>query len=154
MTSKRVSAPFDLMKELDSDDDEPKKQTTLTTQTATVAPQTAPKPLCVCIGEKIDWCEDYVRLLLAHRRILACWGCCGRSRRLPTVRLGPNSAQPLYGCVAALFTCSQKSDRVVCEIQAEGGARLRRRSSRPSTWAWRSSRKTNGGSSHHSDGLN
>ena len=46
-----------------------------------------------------------------------------QNRRLPTVRMEIPSAQPFYRCVAALFTCSQKSDRVVCEIQAEGGAR-------------------------------
>ena len=44
MTSKRVSAPFDLMKELDSDDDPPKKQSTLTTQQTVVGTQTQPKP--------------------------------------------------------------------------------------------------------------
>ena len=32
MTSKRVSAPFDRMKDLESDDDEPKKQVVTTTQ--------------------------------------------------------------------------------------------------------------------------
>ena len=36
------------------------------------------------------------------------------------------SAQPLYTLVPGLFTCSQESDRVVCEIQAGAGARWRR----------------------------
>ena len=44
MTSKRVSAPFDLMNEFESDDDEPKKQTTLTTQQTVVGTQAPPKP--------------------------------------------------------------------------------------------------------------
>ena len=44
MTSKRVSAPFDLMKELDSDGDTPKKQSTLTTQQTVVGTQAPPKP--------------------------------------------------------------------------------------------------------------
>ena len=44
MTSKRVSAPFDLMKELDSDDDTPKRQSTLTTQQTLVGTQPPPKP--------------------------------------------------------------------------------------------------------------
>ena len=80
----------------------------------------------VCVGENLGWCQDGVRLLLAHRRILACWGCCGRSQRLPTVRFGRNSTQPFVQLVPALCTCSEKSDRVVCEIQAGAGARWRR----------------------------
>ena len=41
-SSKRVSAPFDLMNEFESD--EPKKQTTLTTQQTVVGTQAPPKP--------------------------------------------------------------------------------------------------------------
>ena len=48
-----------------------------------------------------------------------------QNRRPPTVESVSPSAQPLYTLVPALFTCSEKSDRVVCEIQAEGGARWR-----------------------------
>ena len=44
MTTKRVSAPFDLMKQLSSGADQPKKHTTLTTQQTLVGSQTAPKP--------------------------------------------------------------------------------------------------------------
>ena len=44
MTTKRVSAPFDLMKQLSSGADQPKKRTTLTTQQTLVGSQTAPKP--------------------------------------------------------------------------------------------------------------
>ena len=43
MTTKRVSAPFDLMKQLSSGADQPKKRTTLTTQQTLVGSQTAPK---------------------------------------------------------------------------------------------------------------
>ena len=56
MTSKRVSAPFDLMKELDSDDDTPKKQSTLTTQQTLVGTQPPPKAAiskqCISAGIK------------------------------------------------------------------------------------------------------
>ena len=48
-----------------------------------------------------------------------------QNRRLPTVESVSPSAQPLYTLVPALFTCSEKSDRVVCEMQARAGARWR-----------------------------
>ena len=44
MTSKRVSAPFDLASEFDSDDAPPKKATTVTRQSTVVQPQTPAKP--------------------------------------------------------------------------------------------------------------
>ena len=44
MTSKRVSAPFDLASEFESDDDPPKKASTLTRQSTIVTPQAPAKP--------------------------------------------------------------------------------------------------------------
>ena len=44
MTTKRVSAPFELMKQLSSGANQPKKRTTLTTQQTLMGSQTAPKP--------------------------------------------------------------------------------------------------------------
>ena len=44
MRRNRVAPPIDLMAELEGDDDDPKKQSTLTQQPTLVGPQTAPKP--------------------------------------------------------------------------------------------------------------
>ena len=44
MRRNRVAPPIDLMAELEGDDDEPKKQSTLTQQPTLVGPQPAPKP--------------------------------------------------------------------------------------------------------------
>ena len=44
MRGNRVAPPIDLMAELEGDDDDPKKQSTLTQQPTLVGPQTAPKP--------------------------------------------------------------------------------------------------------------
>jgi hypothetical protein len=44
MRRNRVAPPIDLMAELEGDDDEPKKQSTLTQQPTLVGTQTAPKP--------------------------------------------------------------------------------------------------------------
>ena len=50
MTSKRISAPFDLASEFESDDDQPKKATTLTRQATLVQPPAPAKPFCLRTG--------------------------------------------------------------------------------------------------------